>query len=202
MSMRISDCKKSKYIFFEKFFREFHENLCENYFNIYTMYDTIINELRSLFLGTLLLFETHEVLFTITKQKLLSVLKSVIVEVSIGEPKRLKTFESYIDFHKYKRYIAETINSVFNSNKFIGDGQKSYNLMEIYKKWSNFDLVKAKTKLELALIFIAQLGVKNDFYSFIEKFENGMFIHYLEDIKNFTIELLKYREERGFLTKK
>ncbi|MFX1451647.1 MAG: hypothetical protein ACFFCM_12430 [Promethearchaeota archaeon] len=144
----------------------------------------------------------YEVLFAITKQKLLNVLKSVIVDISIGKPKKLKTFESYIDFHKYKRNLAETINSVFNSKKFIGDGQKSYNLMEIYKKWSNFDLVKAKTRLELALIFIAQLGVKNEFYSFIEKFENGMFIHYLEDIKNFTIELLKYRGEGGVLIKK
>ncbi len=198
----MSDSKKSKYIFFEKYFREFFENVREvDFFKINTMYSTLTNEMRSLFLGTLLSFEDHEVLFTGTKQKLLNILKSVIVDVSIGRPKKLKTFESYIDFHKYKRNLAETMTSVFKAKGFLGDGQKSYNLMETYKKWSDIALVKAKTKLELAIIFIDQLGVKNDFYSFIEEFENGIFLHYLEDIKNFTIELLKYREEGGAISK-
>lgn len=197
----MNDCKKTKYIFIEKFFRDFFENVRENYFNIYTMYDTLTNEMRSLFLGTLLSFEDNSILFTFTKQKLLNVLKSVIIDVSIGKPKKLKTFESYIDFHKYKRNLAKTMTSLFKAKEFLGNGHKSYNLMETYKKWCNIDLVKAKTKLELALIFIDQLGVINDFFSFIEQFENGMFLQYLEDIKNFTLELLKYREGGGALTK-
>ncbi|MEE9379514.1 MAG: hypothetical protein V3V33_15930 [Candidatus Lokiarchaeia archaeon] len=198
----MSESNKSIYIFIEKFFRELYDSVHHvDFFYLNTMFNTLTDEMRALFLGTLLLFEDNSVLFTITKQKLLNVLKSVIVDVSIGKPKKLKTFESYIDFHKYKRNLAETMTSVFKAKGFIGDGQRSYDLMETYKKWSNIDLVKAKTKLELALIFIDQLGVINDFYSFVEKFENGMFLQYLEDIKNFTIELLKYREEGGLLTK-
>lgn len=78
---------------------------------------------------------------------------------------------------------------------FLIKGQKSNNIIEIYKKWSEIDYVMVKTELELALIFIDQLRVIEDFYSFIENFESGIFFQYLENIKNLVIELSKYRYE-------
>jgi len=41
--------------------------------------------------------------------------------------------------------------------------------MDTYQKWSKIDYIKAKTELELALIFITNLEFMNEFYNFIEK---------------------------------
>ena len=196
MHQKMSDCRKFKYEFFEKFFRELFENEHNvDFFYINTTYNTLTNEMRALFLGTLLSFEDNSFLFTITKQKLLNILKSVLVDVSKGEPKKIKTFQNYIDIHKYKKNLAENMALLLEKKGFLIKGQKSNNIIEIYKKWSEIDYVMVKTELELALIFIDQLRVIEDFYSFIENFESGIFFQYLENIKNLVIELSKYRYE-------
>lgn len=110
--------------------------------------------MRALFLGTLLSFEDNSFLFHITKQKLLNILKSVLVDVSKGEPKKIKSFQNYIDNHKNKRNLTENITLLFEKKCFLINGQKSKNLIEIYKKWADINYVKGKTELELALIFI------------------------------------------------
>lgn len=74
--------------------------------------------------------------------------------------------------------------------------------MESYRKQSEIEYVKAKTELELVLIFIIQLGFITDFYSFIEKFEYGMFLQYLDNIKNLFIEQSNYSEERQEITRR
>ena len=167
----MSEHRKPKYIFFEKFLRELFENVRNaDFLHINKMHSDFSNELRAIFFGTLLKFEDNTFLFTIMKQSILSILKSVLVDIS--------TFQNYIDFHKYKRSIAENATIAFENKNLQVNGQKSNTLIETYKKWYELDYIKAKTELELVLIFIDKLGTMSEFYSFIECFENGMFLQY------------------------
>ena len=124
-----------------------------------------------------------------------------MIDISKGEPKKIKTFKNYIDFYKYKKSLAENGPLAIEKKSPQVNGQKLKNLMETFKKWSKIDYVKAKTELELALIFIDQLGVISDFYSFIENFERGIFLQYLEDIRNLIIELSKIERKEEYLLK-
>lgn len=46
-----------------------------------------------------------------------------------------------------------------------------------------------------ALIFIYQVNFMSGFYYFIEKFEQGVFIQYLDDIKDLVLSLSSYLKE-------
>lgn len=56
--------------------------------------------------------------------------------------------------------------------------------------------MKAKTELELALIFIYQINFMSSFYLFVEKFEQVVFIHYLDDIKDHFLSLSYFLNEQ------
>lgn len=86
----MNDYQKSKYIFSEKFFKELFRNLSNgDFFDINEMLGNIANEIKDVFLGTLLYHEEDSFLFTLFKEKIKRSLSAVVVNVVKSEPKKI-----------------------------------------------------------------------------------------------------------------
>lgn len=87
----MSDNNRSKYLFFEKFTREFFENLHEgDFFDINRMYSDLTNDMKKIFLGTLSICENESFLFETTKIKILNVLKNILIDVHKAKSKKFR----------------------------------------------------------------------------------------------------------------
>ena len=86
----MSNYQKSKYIFSEKFYRELFKNLLKwDFFDINEMLGNIANEIKDVFLGSLLYFEEDSFLFNMFKEKIKRSLSTVVVNVERAEPKKI-----------------------------------------------------------------------------------------------------------------
>ena len=86
----MNDYQKSKYILSEKFSRELFRNLLNgDFFDINEMIGNIANEIKDVFLGTLLYFEEDSFLFTMFKEKIKRAFSSVVVNIVKAEPKKI-----------------------------------------------------------------------------------------------------------------
>lgn len=92
------DISSSKYLFYEKFLREFCENVRNvDFFDINRMYSDLTNDMKKIFLGTLSLCENENFLFEITKSKLLNVLQNILIDVHKAKPKDVKSLQNFFD---------------------------------------------------------------------------------------------------------
>lgn len=88
----------SNYLFYEKFVREFCENVRNvDFFDINRMYTGLTNDMKNIFLGTLSICENEAFLFEITKMKLLNILQKVLIDVHKAKPNQIKDLQNFFN---------------------------------------------------------------------------------------------------------